>query len=139
MDFSPSALQAFGQRRRWRTARAAAPLRNPPCSAEGIVDDRTPADRFDFITFVVAVLSLPGLGPFCPEDCVGYPYTDIAAHIPRDFLWIYPALFVAPLFVMLLTAIHVRRVHVRGRGSAGRGARGLMSRFVFDTDTCFPR
>jgi hypothetical protein len=78
-----------------------------------------PRDRFGFwistltaiataVTFVLAVLTLPKSGPFCTEDCLAYPYTDFAAYIPRDFLWMYPALLVAPLFVILLAAMHER-------------------------------
>lgn len=63
------------------------------------------------ITFGLALATLPKSGPFCVEDCVGYPYTDIAAYIPRDFLWMYPALVVAPLFVVLAAVIH-ERAHV---------------------------
>jgi hypothetical protein len=75
--------------------------------------------RFDFIVtvltagatspaFVVAILTPPKSGPLCIAGCVGYPYTDIAAYIPRDFLWVYPALLPAPLFVILLSAVHER-------------------------------
>lgn len=78
-----------------------------------------PRDQFAFwistltaltttVTFVMAVLTLPKSGPFCAEDCLGYPYTGFAAYIPRDFLWMYPALLVAPLFVILLAAMHER-------------------------------
>jgi hypothetical protein len=76
-------------------------------------------DRFGFliatltaittaVAFVMAVLTLPKAGPFCTDDCLAYPYTDFAAFVPRDFLWMYPALLVAPLFVMLLTTMHER-------------------------------
>jgi hypothetical protein len=78
-----------------------------------------PSDRFGFwistltavttaITFVMAVLTPPKAGPFCTDDCLAYPYTDFAAHIPRDFLWMYPALVVAPLLVILLATMHER-------------------------------
>jgi hypothetical protein len=42
------------------------------------------------LTFGVAIAAPLKSGPFCVDDCVGYPFTDIAAYIPRDFLWIYP-------------------------------------------------
>ena len=76
-------------------------------------------DRFGFwistltavtttITFVMAVLTPPEAGPFCTVDCLGYPYTDFAAYTPRDFLWMYLALLVAPLLVILLATMHER-------------------------------
>ena len=78
---------------------------------------RARIERFDFIvavltfvttsvSFVVAILTPPRGGPFCTAGCVEYPYTDVAAYIPRDFLWMYPALLPAPLFVILLSGLH---------------------------------
>ena len=78
-----------------------------------------PGARFDFwvaaltaaataISFVMAVLTLPRSGPFCVDGCVGYPYVDIVAYIPGDFLWMYPALLPAPLFVVMLNGLHER-------------------------------
>ena len=75
--------------------------------------------RFDFwvavltavatwLSFAVAVATPPKSGPFCVGVCVGYPYTDIAAYIPRDFLWLFPGLLPAPLFVLLVNGIHDR-------------------------------
>ena len=60
------------------------------------------------VSFILAILTPPKGGPFCTGGCVEYPYTDIAAYIPRDFLWMYPALLPAPLFVMLLCGMHQR-------------------------------
>ncbi|MGE3507715.1 MAG: hypothetical protein AB7N65_02385 [Vicinamibacterales bacterium] len=87
-----------------------------------------PSDRFGFwistltavttaITFVMAVLTPPKAGPFCTDDCLAYPYTDFAADIPRDFLWMYPALVVAPLLLILLATMH-ERTPVPRRGFA---------------------
>lgn len=80
---------------------------------------RARVERFDFIvavltfvttsvSFVVAILTPPKGGPFCTGSCVEYPYSDISAFIPRDFLWMYPALLPAPLFVVLLSGLHER-------------------------------
>lgn len=60
------------------------------------------------VAFGVAILTPPKGGPFCTAGCVQYPYTDIAAYIPRDFLWMYPALLPAPLFVILLSGLQER-------------------------------
>lgn len=91
--------------------------------------DPTASPRFDFwvavltalvtaAAFVAAVLTLPKSGPFCVQNCVGYPYTDIAAYIPGDFVWMYPALLPAPLFVILLTGVHERAARRRFSGLA---------------------
>ena len=45
-------------------------------------------------------------GPNCLSDCITYPYTDVAAFVPQDYLWMYPASCVAALFVVLVACIH---------------------------------
>jgi hypothetical protein len=53
-------------------------------------------------------------GPNCPplvdagflEACVTYPYTDVAAFVPIEYIWMYPALVMALLFVVLVVCIH---------------------------------
>lgn len=42
-------------------------------------------------------------GPFCLDDCVTYPYADIARFWPGDYLWMWPAA-IAPLALMVLAA-----------------------------------
>jgi hypothetical protein len=102
-------------------------------------------DRFDFwvaaltalvtgITFVIAVLTPPKSGPFCAADCVSYPYTDFAPYIPRDFIWMYPALIVTPLFVILLTVIHDRVQPERRRFSRISIAFGVMAAVLLTAD-----
>ena len=44
-------------------------------------------------------------GPFCQSGCVGYPYTDVAAYVPRDYLWMYPAIVLALLIIVLVHGI----------------------------------
>jgi hypothetical protein len=53
-----------------------------------------------------AVTTLPMSGPFCQSGCVTYPYEAVAAFVPHDYIWMYPAIFMAPIFVMLLICIH---------------------------------
>ena len=73
--------------------------------------------RFDFwaatftvvatvVAFAIAIATPPKSGPFCVAGCVGFPYTDIAAFIPRDFVWMYPALLPAPMLVVMLSSIY---------------------------------
>ena len=63
----------------------------------------------------IAVITAPARsGPNCPplvdmgvlESCVTYPYTDVAAFVPIEYIWMYPALLMALLFVMLVACIH---------------------------------
>ena len=54
----------------------------------------------------VAITTPPRSGPNCLSDCITYPYTDAAAFVPRDYLWMYLATLLAVLFVVLVTCIH---------------------------------
>ena len=53
-----------------------------------------------------AVTTLPMSGPFCRSGCVTYPYEAVAAFVPHDYVWMYPAIFMAPIFVVLMVCIH---------------------------------
>ena len=53
-----------------------------------------------------AVTTLPMSGPFCQSGCVTYPYEAVAAFVPHDYIWMYPAIFMAPIFVVLMICIH---------------------------------
>lgn len=55
------------------------------------------------VSFAVAIFTPPRSGPFCTGPCVVYPYTDTAAFFPRDYLWMFPALLMTPLFAIVCT------------------------------------
>lgn len=48
----------------------------------------------------------PRSGVYCPANCIMYPYTDVARYVPRDYLWMYPALLVPVAFIILAVCIH---------------------------------
>ncbi|MEJ2559737.1 MAG: hypothetical protein P8186_26675 [Anaerolineae bacterium] len=59
----------------------------------------------------IAITTAPARsGPFCMAElvgsCVTYPYTDVAAFVPIEYIWMYPAFLMALLFVMLVVCIH---------------------------------
>jgi hypothetical protein len=58
------------------------------------------------ISLAMGVTTLPRSGPYCQSDCVGYPYIDAAEFVPRDYLWIYPALVLWLLVIVLVQCIH---------------------------------
>jgi hypothetical protein len=58
------------------------------------------------VSLTMAVTTLPHSGPYCQSDCVGYPYTDVAAFVPRDYLWMYPAVVLNLLVILLVECIH---------------------------------
>jgi hypothetical protein len=53
----------------------------------------------------------PRSGPHCARPCITYPYTDAAAFVPRDYLWMYPATLTALGAVALMACI----LHDAGR------------------------
>jgi hypothetical protein len=40
------------------------------------------------------------------ESCVTYPYTDVVDYVPIEYIWMYPALLLALLFVVQVICIH---------------------------------
>ena len=61
---------------------------------------------FTAVAFVIAIATPPISGPFCQSGCIAYPYTNVVSHIPHDYIWLYPAIFIAPLFLILAVCIH---------------------------------
>lgn len=94
-----------------RTGRnASSPVGASPAAA-------SPTRRLDsglaLTTTVVGLLALvsgfttpPRSGPFCRTSCLGYPYTDAAAFVPRDYWWLYPQSLLVLLVLVLLVRIH---------------------------------
>ena len=57
------------------------------------------------VSLVVSVSTPVRSGPWCNDGCVAYPYTDVAAFVPRDYLWIYPQVLLVLLFVVLAACL----------------------------------
>jgi hypothetical protein len=51
--------------------------------------------------FAAGITTPPRSGPYCTSSCVGYPYTDVAAFVPRDYLWMYPGILAVVALVVL--------------------------------------
>jgi hypothetical protein len=86
------------------------------------------------VAFGIAVATPPKSGPFCVDTCVGYPYTDFAAYIPRDFFWLYAGLLPAPLFVMVVNGIHARAAATTKRFSQLASAFSMMAAALLTAD-----
>jgi hypothetical protein len=59
------------------------------------------------VSFAIAIFTPPRSGPFCLGMCVGYPYTDTAPFFPRDYLWIFPALLLTPLLLIVCACAEI--------------------------------
>jgi hypothetical protein len=58
------------------------------------------------ITFGFAMIAIPPSGPNCPSNCMNYPYPDILSYYPRDYYWMYLAVFQLCTFLIFMIANH---------------------------------
>jgi hypothetical protein len=58
------------------------------------------------ITFGFAIIAIPPSGPNCPSDCMGYPYLDILPYYPRDYFWMYIAIFQLFAYIIFVISNH---------------------------------
>lgn len=58
------------------------------------------------ITFGFAMIAIPPAGPYCPGDCMKYPFPDILLYYPRDYYWMYLAIFHLFTFVIFIVTNH---------------------------------
>lgn len=58
------------------------------------------------ITFAIAVSTPPLSGPYCLGSCFAYPFLDIIARFPRDYIWMYPAILLTIIYLILMVCIH---------------------------------
>ncbi len=58
------------------------------------------------ITWTIAMFSVPVSGPFCPGDCIEYPYTEGVSRFPHDYYWMYSAMLLMLVYTALLVYIH---------------------------------
>ncbi len=65
------------------------------------------------IAFARAVTTLPISGPMCLVDCVDYPFTDVAAYVPHDYIWMYPAILLMLAALVLFVALHASAAPAR--------------------------
>jgi hypothetical protein len=59
-----------------------------------------------FITFSFAMIAVPPCGPYCTENCIGYPYLDTLGQFPKDFIWVWLAFFQVSLFLVYVGFLH---------------------------------
>ena len=57
------------------------------------------------VSLAIGVTTPPRSGPFCSGDCMAFPYTELAAFVPRDYLWMYPGVLLMLLFVVLVMCL----------------------------------
>ena len=60
------------------------------------------------VTFGFAMIAIPISGANCPGDCVEYPYLNTFDQYPKDFIWMYLAMFMVLSYLILMGAIHYK-------------------------------
>ena len=63
------------------------------------------------ITFGFAMIAVPSAGPYCPGDCMSYPYPDILSYYPRDYYWMYLAIFQLFAYIIFIISNHFIAPH----------------------------
>ena len=58
------------------------------------------------VTFGAAMAAVPPAGPYCPADCMQYPFLDLLKYYPRDYVWMYLAVFQLFAFLFYIAANH---------------------------------
>jgi hypothetical protein len=58
------------------------------------------------VTFGLAMTAIPISGANCPGDCVAYPYLDTLSQYPKDFMWMFPAMLLVLVYVVLVVCVH---------------------------------
>jgi hypothetical protein len=58
------------------------------------------------LTFGFAMMAIPPSGPNCPGNCMDYPFTDLLNYYPRDYHWMYLAIFQLFAFLIFTISIH---------------------------------
>ncbi|MFO7656692.1 MAG: hypothetical protein R6W78_06460, partial [Bacteroidales bacterium] len=58
------------------------------------------------VTFGFAMTAIPPAGPYCPDKCMEYPFPDIHLYYPRDYYWMYLAIFQLFAFVVFMVVNH---------------------------------
>jgi len=58
------------------------------------------------VTWVFGMKAVPPAGPYCPGDCMSYPFKDILLYFPRDYIWMYLAILQVFSYVIFIVSNH---------------------------------
>jgi hypothetical protein len=56
--------------------------------------------------FGLGITTPPRSGPYCPGNCIVYPFTAGVQFVPRDYRWVVPAILLIPVFVVVSVCVH---------------------------------
>lgn len=52
------------------------------------------------------MMAIPPSGPYCPGDCMEYPFQQLFDYYPRDYIWMYLACLQLIVYVFFSVSIH---------------------------------
>ncbi len=54
----------------------------------------------------IGIFTPPRTGPNCLGSCISYPYSNAAAFVPGDFIWMVPAILMMVAFLVLMACLY---------------------------------
>ena len=61
---------------------------------------------FTLISFVLGMMAVPPAGPYCPGDCMEYPYLNSLDHYPHDYYWMYVSVFQLMIYLVFMISVY---------------------------------
>ena len=61
---------------------------------------------FTVISFVLGMMAVPPAGPYCPGDCMEYPYLNSLDHYPHDYYWMYVSVFQLMIYLVFMISVY---------------------------------
>jgi hypothetical protein len=58
------------------------------------------------VTFAFAITAIPVSGPFCTENCIGYPYLHTLGQYPKDYIWMFICSVQLIIYLTFIISIH---------------------------------
>jgi hypothetical protein len=56
------------------------------------------------LTWILAMFAVPPAGPYCIGDCMEYPFSELLDYYPRDYYWMYLAIFQVFAYLLYMIA-----------------------------------
>lgn len=56
------------------------------------------------VTWGLAMMAVPPAGPYCTGNCMEYPYADLLDFYPRDYYWMYLAVFQVFAYLLFMVS-----------------------------------
>jgi hypothetical protein len=58
------------------------------------------------VAFTFGMMAVPPSGPYCPGDCIDYPYLDSLSRYPGDYYWMYVSVFQLIVYIVFMVSVY---------------------------------